>query len=95
MGEVYLAEDTRLGRRVALKRLSDASLGDAEARSRILREAGAAATLNHPNVAAVYDVLDSGGRAYIVMEYVPGESLAEQVHRNGPMPVVRGRTASG
>jgi tetratricopeptide (TPR) repeat protein/tRNA A-37 threonylcarbamoyl transferase component Bud32/TolB-like protein len=89
MGEVYLAEDTRLGRQVALKRLSDASLGDAEARSRILREAGAAATLNHPNVAAVYDVLDSGGRAYIVMEYVPGQSLAEQVHHNGPMPVDR------
>jgi serine/threonine-protein kinase len=89
MGEVYLAEDTRLGRRVALKRLSDASLGDAEARARILREAGAAATLNHPNVAAVYDVLDSGGRAYIVMEYVPGVSLAEQVHQNGPMPVDR------
>ena len=89
MGEVYLAEDTRLGRLVALKRLSDVSLGDAEARSRILREAGAAATLNHPNVAGVYDVLDSGGRAYIVMEYVPGESLADQVHRNGPMPVDR------
>jgi serine/threonine-protein kinase len=89
MGEVYLAEDTRLGRRVALKRLSDESLGDAEARSRILREAGAAATINHPNVAAVYDVLDSGGRAYIVMEYVPGVSLAEQVHRHGPMSVDR------
>jgi tetratricopeptide (TPR) repeat protein/tRNA A-37 threonylcarbamoyl transferase component Bud32/TolB-like protein len=89
MGEVFLAEDTRLGRRVALKRLTDASLADGEARSRILREAGAAATLNHPNVAAVYDVLDSGGRAHIVMEYVPGESLAEQVHQNGAMPIAR------
>ena len=89
MGEVYLAEDTRLGRQVALKRLSDASLGDAEARSRILREAGAAATLNHPNVGAIYDVIDSGGRAYIVMEFVPGESLAEQVQHSGPMPVDR------
>jgi tetratricopeptide (TPR) repeat protein/TolB-like protein/tRNA A-37 threonylcarbamoyl transferase component Bud32 len=89
MGEVYLAEDTRLGRQVALKRLSDASLGDAEARARILREAGAAATLNHPNVAAIYDVIDSGGRAYIVMEFVPGESLADQVHHGGPMPVDR------
>ena len=89
MGEVYLAEDTRLGRQVALKRLSDASLGDADARSRILREAGAAATLNHPNVGAIYDVIDAGGRAYIVMEFVPGESLAEQVHHGGPMSVDR------
>jgi eukaryotic-like serine/threonine-protein kinase len=89
MGEVYLAEDTRLGRQVALKRLTDASLGDAAARVRILREAGAAATLNHPNVAAVYDVLDSDGRAYIVMEYVPGQSLADQLHRHGPLPTDR------
>jgi tetratricopeptide (TPR) repeat protein/TolB-like protein/tRNA A-37 threonylcarbamoyl transferase component Bud32 len=89
MGEVYLAEDTRLGRQVALKRLSDASLGDADARARILREAGAAATLNHPNVGAIYDVIDAGGRAYIVMEYVPGESLAEQLHHAGPMPIDR------
>jgi tetratricopeptide (TPR) repeat protein/tRNA A-37 threonylcarbamoyl transferase component Bud32/TolB-like protein len=89
MGEVYLADDTRLGRQVALKRLSDPSLGDAAARLRILREAGAAATLNHPNVAAVYDVLDAEGRAYIVMEYVPGESLADQVHQQGPLPVDR------
>ena len=85
MGEVYLADDTRLGRQVALKRLTDPSLGDAAARVRILREAGAAATLNHPNVAAVYDVLDSDGRAYIVMEYVPGESLADQLHRRGAL----------
>ena len=85
MGEVYLADDTRLGRQVALKRLTDPSLGDAAARVRILREAGAAATLNHPNVAAVYDVLDSDGRAYIVMEYVAGESLADQLHRRGAL----------
>ena len=89
MGEVYLAEDTRLGRRVALKRLSDSSLGDPDARARILREAGAAATLNHPNVAAVYDVLDASGRAYIVMEYVPGESLADSLHHGGPLPADR------
>ena len=89
MGEVYLAEDTRLGRQVALKRLTDSSLGDAAARVRILREAGAAATLNHPNVAGVYDVLDSDGRAYIVMEYVPGESLADQLHHQGPLSTDR------
>ncbi len=85
MGEVYLAEDSRLGRRVALKRLSDVTLGDHDARQRILREAAAAATLNHPNVAAVYDVLDFEGRAYIVMEFVPGQSLADQLHHGGPL----------
>ena len=89
MGEVYLAEDSRLGRRVALKRLSDVTLGDHDARQRILREAAAAATLNHPNVAAVYDVLDFEGRAYIVMEFVPGQSLADQLHHGGPLAADR------
>ena len=88
MGEVFLAEDTRLGRKVALKSLTDSSMAAPEARARILREAGAAATVNHPNVAAVYDVLDEGDRAHIVMEYVPGETLASQVHR-GPLSMDR------
>lgn len=88
MGEVFLAEDIRLGRKVALKTLTDSSLAAPEARERILREAGVAATVNHPNVAAVYDVLEDAGRAHIVMEYVPGETLAEQVHR-GPLPMDR------
>ena len=64
MGEVFLADDTRLGRKVALKSLSAA--GDAhpeETRRKLLREARAAAKLNHPNIAAVYDVIESGEEA--------------------------------
>jgi tetratricopeptide (TPR) repeat protein/predicted Ser/Thr protein kinase len=84
MGEVFLAEDTRLGRKVALKTVGQAHLESAEARQRLLREARAAANLNHPNIAAIYDVLESGDRAHIVMEYVRGETLAAQVRR-GPL----------
>src|SRR5688572_18308904 len=88
MGEVYLAEDTRLGRRVALKRPSEEWFDVPEARARLRREASAAARLTHPNIAAIYDVLDIGSDAYIVMEYVEGESLAH-VLRDGPLPVER------
>lgn len=80
MGEVFLADDTRLGRKVALKTLSAA--GDAhpaETRRKLLREARAAAMLNHPNIAAVYDVVESGEEAHIVMEYVAGDTLARRL----------------
>jgi eukaryotic-like serine/threonine-protein kinase len=88
MGEVFLAEDTRLGRKVALKRPSQAWLSIPEARARLHREASAAAALTHPHIAAIYDVLDVGSAPYIVMEYVEGESLAKTVAR-GPLPVER------
>ena len=88
MGIVYLAEDPRLGRRVALKRVSDPALSTPDARSSLLREAAMAATLNHPNIATVYDVLDEDGRPYIVMEYVRGETLSAQLRRG---PVSRDR----
>jgi eukaryotic-like serine/threonine-protein kinase len=86
MGEVFLAEDTRLGRKVALKRPSQAWLSIPEARARLHREASAAATLTHPHIAAIYDVLDVGSEPYIVMEYVEGESLARALGR-GTLPV--------
>ena len=88
MGEVYLAEDTRLGRRVALKRPSDEFLSSPDARERLHREASAAGRLTHPNIAAVYDVLDIDGSPYIVMEYVEGENLSAIVAR-GPLSVER------
>lgn len=88
MGEVYLAEDDRLGRRVALKSPSDAWLQAPDARVRLQREARAAARLNHPNVAGVYDVLDANGRPFIVMEHVEGESLAALLSR-GRVPLER------
>ena len=88
MGIVYLAEDPRLGRRVALKRVSDPALSTPDARAHLLREAAMAATLNHPNIATVYDVLEEDGRPYIVMEYVPGETLSTQLS-NGPLAIDR------
>lgn len=88
MGEVYLAEDTRLGRKVALKSPSDSWLRDPDVRLRLYREAKAAARLNNPRIAAVYDVLDLDDRPYIVMEYVEGETLASCLRR-GPLAVER------
>jgi tetratricopeptide (TPR) repeat protein len=85
-GEVYLAEDLRLGRKVAIKTLS--AIGGKEpsdARRWMLREARAAARLNHPHIAGVYDVVESPQGAHIVMEYVRGETLAFRV-REGPLP---------
>jgi tetratricopeptide (TPR) repeat protein len=86
-GDVFLGYDTRLQRRVALKCLTIAP-GDQEAL--IFREARAAARLNHPNIAAVYDVVEHGHRAFIVMEYVDGENLAERMMR-GRLPIDRVR----
>jgi serine/threonine-protein kinase len=84
-GQVYLADDTRLRRRVALKNRPDLARGElADARRRVLREARAAARLNHPNIAAVYDVLETEEGVHIVMEYVPGQTLAALV-RSGPL----------
>jgi len=76
MGDVYLAEDTRLGRKVALKSPTESWLRSPNARARLHREARAAARLNHPFIAAIYDVIDIDGRPYIVIEYVEGESLS-------------------
>ena len=88
MGEVYLAEDPRLGRRVALKSPSESWLQNAEARSRLLREARAAARLTHPRIAAVHDILEADGRPFIVMEFVEGETLSSNLRR-GPLPAER------
>jgi len=85
MGSVWLAEDTRLHRQVALKTLRAADLDDAPARARLLREARAAAALNHSNIATVYDVLENDGHVVIVFEYVEGETLAARLARE-PMP---------
>lgn len=81
MGEVFLAEDTRLHRRVALKLLRQQHGCEEEERARLLREARAASSLNHPNIAVIYDVEESDtpdGRVYLLsMEYVPGKTLAD------------------
>lgn len=84
MGEVYLAEDTRLGRNVALKVLSAASEEDEASRKRLIREARAAATLDHPNICTVYDVGEADGQGFIAMQYIDGETLAARLTR-GPL----------
>src|SRR5438094_10667093 len=81
MGEVYLAEDTRLGRKVALKLLPASTVADERAKKRLLREARAAATLDHPNICAVYEVGEANGQSFIVMQYVEGETLAARIKR--------------
>jgi serine/threonine protein kinase/Tfp pilus assembly protein PilF len=79
MGEVYLAEDTRLGRKVALKFLSSEFVGDNWARSRLIKEAQAVAMLDHPNICAVYGIEEHNDHSFIVMQYVEGQTLAELI----------------
>src|SRR5262249_49166987 len=81
MGEVFLAEDERLQRRVALKMLNPKKAQGEEAETLLLREARVASSLNHPNIAVIYEVgeweEDAGLRAFIAMEYVAGQPLSE------------------
>jgi len=81
MGEVFLGSDPRLQRKVALKCVIRSLAGAGEERQRILHEARAAARVNHPNVATIHDILEVEDRAFIVMEYVEGESLAARLKR--------------
>jgi tetratricopeptide (TPR) repeat protein len=81
MGEVYLAEDTRLGRQVALKFLSPTLASDPESRSRLLNEARAASALRSPAIAVTYDIGEHQGAAFIVMEYVAGELLSARLSK--------------
>ncbi len=87
MGSVYLAEDTRLGRRVAIKLVLDRASRDSNASERFLREARTMATVEHPNIVRIYAFGEAGGRPYLVMEYVEGESLAEKLRRDGRLAV--------
>ncbi|HZE70709.1 MAG TPA: protein kinase [Pyrinomonadaceae bacterium] len=81
MGEVYLALDTKLDRKVAIKVLQPDSPAEENLKRRLLREAQAAAKLDHPNICAVYDVNEADSHTFIVMQYLEGETLAEQMER--------------
>ncbi len=86
MGEVYRARDGKLGRDVAIKVLPDDFAKDEERLRRFQREAKVLASLNHPNIAAIYRLEQSDKTHYLVLELVPGETLAERIAR-GPIPV--------
>jgi eukaryotic-like serine/threonine-protein kinase len=86
MATVDLVQDVELDRPVALKRLAENLARDEDLRRRFLREARLAARLAHPNVVRVFDVGEDGGRPFIAMEYVEGETLAELVARRGALP---------
>ena len=85
MGEVYQGVDTRLGRAVALKVISQPLVGD-DSRRRFETEARAASALNHPVIVTIYDVGETGGRSWIAMELVEGRSLRDAIAQ-GPLPV--------
>ena len=86
MGEVFLAEDTRLGRRVAVKMLPEIFARDPERVSRFEREAKLLAALNHANIAALHGLEQFDGKHFRIMELVEGETLAERIER-GPVPI--------
>src|SRR5712664_4015382 len=86
MGEVYRAHDTKLGRDVAIKVLPEAFAHDPERLSRFQREAKMLASLNHPNIATIHGLEQSGGTSYLVMELVSGETLADRV-KAGPLGI--------
>jgi serine/threonine protein kinase/Flp pilus assembly protein TadD len=86
MGRVYLAEDTRLGRQVAIKFLPASYQYDPERRTKFLAEARATSALRSPHIAAIYDIGEHDGAMYLVMEYVEGEMLSEMLKR-GPLQI--------
>ena len=87
MGAVYLAQDKRLGRPVALKVLPDEMAGTAGVRDRFLRETRTAASFSHPNIVPVYSIEEGDGLLAYAMAYVEGESLADRVKRAGPLTI--------
>jgi serine/threonine-protein kinase len=81
MGEVYLALDTKLDRKVAIKILRPDSPAEENLKKRLVREAQAAAKLDHPNICAIYDVSEADSHTFIVMQYIEGETLGEKMER--------------
>ncbi len=86
MGDVYLAEDSKLDRKVALKFLPPHLCRDEDCRSRFKREAQAAAKLNHPNIVTIFEVGDHSGRPYFAMEHIEGRALKEVI-KNDELPI--------
>src|SRR5712692_5142557 len=87
MGEVYSASDTKLGRNVAIKVLPQTFTHDPDRVSRFKREAKVLAALNHPNIATIHGLEESGGQQFLVMELVEGDTLADIINKRGALPV--------
>src|SRR5437764_8897096 len=85
MGEVYRARDAKLKRDVAIKILPDEFSRDHDRVNRFQREAEVLASLNHPNIAAIYDVQQTDATRFLVLEFVEGDTLAEIVKQRGPL----------
>jgi serine/threonine-protein kinase len=90
MATVYLARDVALDRPVAIKVLSAEHAADPAMRARFAREAITSAGLSHPHIVPTYAVAEAAGRPYLVMGYIDGESLAQRLHRSGPLSVSEG-----
>jgi len=84
MGVVYLAHDTRLNRSVAIKSMPRGLMDNATARTRFQREARLLASLNHPSIAVIHDIIEQEALGYLVLEYIPGQTLAERIAK-GPL----------
>ena len=87
MGQVYRAEDTKLGRYVALKLLAPEATRDQSAKRRLLAEAQSASVLNHPNIVTIHAIEETEGIDFIVMEFVEGETLTAHLANNGALPL--------
>src|SRR3984893_11023317 len=81
MGEVYLAQDTKLDRKVALKILPAELAANRDRMERFVREAKSAASLNHPNIAQIFEIGEDDGSHFIVMEFIDGVTLREKIYR--------------
>jgi WD40 repeat protein/serine/threonine protein kinase len=84
MGRVYLARDTKLGRKVALKVLMSGEIGSKPAIDDFLREARTTARFNHPHIVTIHDVGEAGGLAYLALEYLEGQTLRQRLHEERP-----------
>src|SRR2546428_12615431 len=87
MGEVYLAQDAKLDRKVALKILPGELATNQDRMRRFTQEAKAAAALNHPNIAHIYEIGEADGLNFIAMEFIEGVTLREHIHREKTDPI--------
>ena len=87
MGEVYLAQDTKLDRKVAIKFLNDEFSRDPDKLKRFIQEAKAASALNNPNILTVYEIGEVDGKNYIATELIDGKTLREQLSQKDPRPL--------